>query len=156
LENQNIPDAELNSSLCSSDNEILNLQGNKRPGKLRKREDLSAPNELNEKQSENKKIRKNSKTSGKQNDIEIEGEDDDFIAQNEHRAPSKSLAHTIFTREKTAEEKKLEKMQVIKTGEIVTAELEAEYLTLNDQGIVSTDIPERILLRYLNKYVFLF
>lgn len=153
MENQNIPDAELDSSLCSSDNEILNFPGNKRLIKLRKKQDLSAPNELDKKQSKNK-LRKNSKTSAEQNDIEIEGEEDDFIAQNAHRAPSKSLAHTIFTREKSTEEKKLKKMQVKKTGEIVTEELEAEYLTLNDQGIVSTDIPERILLRYLNKYVY--
>lgn len=92
------------------------------------------------------------KASADQNEIEIEEEEDDFIAQNAHRAPNKSLAHSIFTREKTGEEKKLKKMQEKKAaGEIITEELEAEYLTLNDQGIVSTDIPERILLRYLNK-----
>ena len=146
----NKPDAELDSSLCSSDNEVLKLSENPKRSKLRKKRDLTGEIEF-DKESENKN-RKISKASGDQNEIEIEGEEDNFIAQYTSKAPNKSLAHTIFSREKTQEEKKTKQKQVKKAAyELITAELEDEYLTSSDQGIVTTDIPERILLRYVNK-----
>jgi len=147
----------LDSSLCSSDNEILSLPKNKKRNKLKKKSRVIEEFEdLAENIPESNIANLNKNNFENKEDIEIEGEIDNFISQNNMSTdPSKSLAHVIFSRENHEEEKKRFKKKQKKLEEcekeLHYEGLEDQYLTKNDQNIVATDIPERIVLRYLNK-----
>lgn len=138
----------MDSSLCSSDNEILNFPENKKRNKLRKKKDLTDDLDLVESDHLRDREKKRKKSEIK-NEYLQDQEEDDFISQNEIKVPNKSLAHSIFTRENYTDENNLKISKNNKVTELITTELEDEFLTTSDQGIVMTDVPERIIVRYL-------
>jgi hypothetical protein len=120
------------------------MQNNKKRNKLKKKKQIE----------EGEIIEMFSKKSANRNRMDIDDEyDSQFINDDQDIVPikNKSIAHQIFQRDKKGRETDtIEKN--LKSSFHFAEDLADEYITEQDQQIKGNDIPERILIRYREKY----
>ena len=172
IENSDKPDALLDESLCSSENEIIeNALKKKKKSKLRKKnqEKINQKNQKNQK-SQKEKVNLNSIEDGEINSInEEENEEDNFI-ENENEndmmdednyyrnnmkiLKEKSLAHEIFCNKNEEEEFRAgnpnpnSNSNHKKNLKIDPLDLSEFVLSDKENELINADVPERIFLKY--------
>ena len=138
MENADKPDALMDDSLCSSENEIVeNAKKSKKKNKLRKKHQKK-----NQEKTENFE---DGEIKSIQNDEE--DNEDNLSYRNIKEMKEKSLAHEIFCNKNEEEEFK-GKRKERKNCKIDPLELSEFVLSDKETEVISADIPERIFMKY--------